>query len=147
MYKPLKGESKTEYLLLHIILPGLLKNCQLLCISKETRGVCRGDMSQLKSLWYSFHFTLRHAMQCSNPNCKIPSRTPYIDRAYSVTGLLTIAEPWKGWETGGGKNIHMSVLFRSHIWWISCVWHVNFQQKVAYFTLAVMLSTLFSYAY
>lgn len=61
-------------------------------------------MSQLKSLWYSFHFTFRHAMQCSNPNCKIPSQSPYIDQAYSVTGLLTIAAAMKRLRNQGREE-------------------------------------------
>lgn len=34
-------------------------------------------------------------MDCSNPNCKIPSQIPYADQAYNITGLLTIAAVMK----------------------------------------------------
>lgn len=94
---------------------------------------------------YGIPFISLSGMLCNAviPTAKYHHRVHTLIKHIVLLGYLQLQQPWKGWETGGGKNIHMSVLFRSHIWWISCVWHVNFQQKVAYFTLAVMLSTLF----
>lgn len=143
MYKPLKKESKPEYFLLHIILPGLLKNCNFY-VRHMTAEVPYHSWKACGIPFISLWGMLCNAVI---PTAKYHHRSHALIKHIVLLGYLQLQQPWKGWETEGGKNIHMSVLFRSHIWWISCIWHVNFQQKVAYFTLAVMLSTLFSYAY
>lgn len=127
-------KNQTQSIWCYTSSPWATEKLSLLCIVKRhvtAEVTCHSWKA------YGIPFIFLWGMLCNavTPTAKYHHRSHTLIKHIVLLGYLQLQQPWKGWETGGGKNIHMSLLFRSHIWWINCVWHVNFQQKVAYFTL------------
>lgn len=112
MYKPLKAESKTEYLLLHIILPGLLKNCQLLCIFKRhmtAEVTCHSWKA------YGIPFILLWGMLCNAviPTAKYHHGPHILIEHIMLLGCLQLQSHEKAEKQGEGR-ISICLYFLGH---------------------------------